>query len=91
MPCYVDFTSDVTKLPQFDKIKEISDLENAILADGVDFGYKRNVVQLTFDNKTYYFKMNKINWSSYIENIEFFDYNFQRKKDSFMFIPHRKN
>ena len=61
MPCYVDFTNDVTKLPQFDKIKEISDLENAILADGVDFGYKRNVVQLTFDNKTYYFRMNKIN------------------------------
>ena len=40
MSCFVDLTVDVTKLPQFDKIKEISDLANAILADGVDFGYK---------------------------------------------------
>ena len=53
MSCYVDLTADVTKLPQFVKIKDISDLANAILADGVDFGYKKNVVQLTFDNKTY--------------------------------------
>ena len=37
---YVDLTADVTKLRQFDKIKEISDLANAILADGVNFGYK---------------------------------------------------
>ena len=40
MSCFVALTVDVTKLPQFDKIKEISDLANAILADGVDFGYK---------------------------------------------------
>ena len=40
MSCFVDLTVDVTKLPQFDKTKEISDLANAILADGVDFGYK---------------------------------------------------
>ena len=55
MSCYVDLTNDVTKLPQFDRIKELSDLANAILSDGVDFGYKKNVEQLTFDNKTYYF------------------------------------
>ena len=48
MSCHVDLIVDVTKLPQFDKIKEISDLGNAILADCVDFGYKKNVVQLTF-------------------------------------------
>ena len=28
-------------LPQSHKIKEISDLANAILPDGVDFGYKK--------------------------------------------------
>ena len=59
MSCYVDLTVDVTKLPQFDKIKENSDLANATLADGVDFGFKKNLVQLTFDNKTYYFRINK--------------------------------
>ena len=41
----VDLIVDVTKLPQFDKIKEISDWGNAILANCVDFGYKKNVVQ----------------------------------------------
>ena len=39
MSCYVELTVDVTKLPQFGKIKEISNLSNAIFADGVDFGY----------------------------------------------------
>ena len=62
MSCYVDLTVHVTKLPQFDKIKDILDLANAILADGVDFGYKKN------ENKTYCFRINKINGSSYIEN-----------------------
>ena len=42
MSCYIDLAVDVTKLSQFDKIKEISDLVNAILADSVDFGYKKN-------------------------------------------------
>ena len=41
MPCYVDLAVDVTKLLHVDKIKEISDLTNAILADGVDFSYKK--------------------------------------------------
>ena len=41
MSCYIDLVVDVTKLSQFDKIKEISDSANAILADGVDIGYKK--------------------------------------------------
>ena len=89
--CYVNLTVDITKLPQFDKIKEISDLVNIILADDVDFGYKKNVIQLTFDNKTYYFRVNKIKRSSYIEKIEFFGYNLKKKKGLFMFILHTKN
>ena len=72
MLCYVNLTVDDTKLPQFDKIKGILDSANAILVAGVDFGYKKNVVQLTLDNKTLFFRINKINRSSYIKNIEFF-------------------
>ena len=41
MSCCVDLTVDVTKQPQSDKIKEISDLGNANLGDSVDFGYKK--------------------------------------------------
>ena len=36
-----NLTIDVTILPQFNKIKEISDLSIAILADGLDFGFKK--------------------------------------------------
>ena len=50
--CYVDLTVDVTKLPQFNKFKEISDLLNAILADGVDFGYKINAIQTTYKGES---------------------------------------
>ena len=63
MSCYVDLTMDVTKLPQSDKIKEISDLANAILADGVDFVYKKNAVETTYGGESYTFKINKINRS----------------------------
>ena len=88
--CYIDLTVDVTKLPQFDKIKEISDLSNAILANGVDFGCKKNAVQLTFGNKTYYFRINKINRSSYIENIEFFHHNLKKKSLAYVYSPYKE-
>ena len=88
--CYIDLTVDVTKLPQFDKIKEISDLSNAILANGVDFGCKKNAVQLTFGNKTYYFRINKINRSSYIENIEFFNHNLKKKSLAYVYSPYKE-
>ena len=61
MSCYVDLAVDVTKLSQFDKIKEISDLANAILANGVDFGYRKNSIQTTYERESYVFKINKIN------------------------------
>ena len=79
MSCYVDLGVDVTKLSQFDKIKEISDLANAILANGVDFGYRKNSIQTTYERESYAFKINKINRSKYIDNIEFFDYNLKRR------------
>ena len=79
MSCYVDLAVDVTKLSQFDKIKEISDLANAILANGVDFGYRKNSIQTTYERESYAFKISKINRSKYIDNIEFFDYNLKKK------------
>ena len=57
MSSYVDLIVDVTKQPQSDKIKEISDLANASLADSVDFGYKKNTIQTTYEGETYTFKI----------------------------------
>ena len=59
MSCYVDLTADVMKLPQFDKIKEISDLANAILADGEDFGYKKTLYKQSMKERTMHLKLKK--------------------------------
>ena len=57
--CYVNLTVDVTKLPQFHKIKEISDLANAILADGVDFGYKKTLYKQGMKERAMHLKLIK--------------------------------
>ena len=56
---YVDLTVNVTKQPQFDKIKQISDLANAILADGVDFGYKKTLYKQDMTEKDTHLKLIK--------------------------------
>ena len=47
MACYVDLTVDITKLPNYAKIKQTSDLATAILRDGVDFGYGKKEITLS--------------------------------------------
>ena len=37
MACYVDLTVDITKLPNYAKIKQTSYLVNVILRGGIDF------------------------------------------------------
>lgn len=90
MSCYVDLAVDVNKLPQFDKIKEIYDLSNAILVGDDNFGYKEQALQLSFDGRTYYFKYNKINRSNYIENIEFFDYSLKKRRIVNIYSPYKE-
>ena len=46
MTCYVDLTVFITKLPNYAKIKQTSDLANAILRGGVGFGYSRKELVL---------------------------------------------
>ena len=45
----------------------------------MDFGYRKNSIQTTYERESYAFKINKINRSKYIDNIEFFDYNLKRR------------
>lgn len=90
MSCYVDLAVDINKLPQFNKIKEIYGLSNAILVGGDNFGYEEQAVQLSFDGRTYYFKYNKINRSNYRENIEFFDYNLKMRRIVYNCSPYKE-
>ena len=87
MSCYVDLAVDVAKLSQFDKIKKVSDLANVILADGVDFGYKKNAIQTTYEGESYAFEINKINWSKYIGSVEFFYYNLKKRRLPYVYSP----
>ena len=45
MVCYIDLTVDITKLPNYAKIKQISDQANVILRS-TDFGYGRKELVL---------------------------------------------
>ena len=38
MACYLDLTVDITKLPNYTKIKQVSDLATVILRGNVNFG-----------------------------------------------------
>ena len=58
-------------------MSENSTLANAILADGVDFGYKKNAAQLTFDGRTYYL-------------IEFFGYKLKEKRLVYVYSPYKE-
>ena len=57
--CYVDLAVDVTKLLPFDTIKEISDLANAILADGVDFAYEKMLYNQLVKERAIHLKLIK--------------------------------
>ena len=50
------------------------------MAGGVDFGYKKNVIQTRYKGESYAFKINQIKRSKYIDNIEFFYYNLKKKR-----------
>ena len=78
MSFYVDVAVEVTKVLQLYTIKEISDLVNAILADGVDSGYKSNAIQITYEGKSYVFKIDRIKRSKNIDDVEFVDYSFKK-------------
>ena len=59
MSHYADLTVDVKKLLQFDKTNKIPDLANAILADGVDFGYKKTLYEQRLTETAMHLKLIK--------------------------------
>ena len=59
MSHYADLTVDVKKLLQFDKTNKIPDLANAILAGGVDFGYKKTLYEQRLTETAMHLKLIK--------------------------------
>ena len=90
MSCYVDLTVDVAKLPQFDKIKEISDLANAILPDDVDFCYQKTLCKQGMKERATHLKLIKQTGVNTLTISSFFILTLKRK-DSCMSIHPTKN
>ena len=90
MSCYVDLTVDVAKLPQFDKIKEISDLANAILADDADFCYQKTLCKQGMKERATHLKLIKQTGVNTLTISSFFILTLKRK-DSCMSIHPTKN
>ena len=71
MVCYIDLTIDITKLPNYAKIKQTSDLANAILRGSIDFGYGRKELVLGKLAELIRSDQSRRDW--YLEDIEFLD------------------
>ena len=80
--CYVDVTVDITKLPNYAKIKQTFNLANAILRGGVDFGYGRKELTLgKTSSSNLIFRSDKSRRDQYFENVEFFDIENEKPKN----------
>ena len=67
MMCYVDLT------PNYAKIKQTSDLANAILRGGIDFGYGRKELTLGKTSRSNLkFQSDKSRRDRYLKDVEFF-------------------
>ena len=86
MTCYI------TKLPKYDKIKEIHNLATVILRGGIDFSYGKKALTLVEANSGKYatFKSDKSRRSKCIERVEFFDVESRKTKAIYIYSPHKE-
>ena len=82
MTCYVDLTIDITMLPNYVKIKQTSDLANAILRGGIDFGCGKK--ELTFGKtirSNLILRSDKSRRRPYLEDDQFFGIENKKPKN----------
>ena len=82
MVCYVDLTIDITMLPNYAKIKQTSDLANAILRGSIDFGYGKK--ELTFGKtirSNLILRSDKSRRRPYLEDDQFFGIENKKPKN----------
>ena len=76
-----DFTVDLTKLPNYGKIKQTYDLDNAILRGSSDFGCGRKELALgKTRGSNLIFRSDNSRRDQYLEDVEFFDTENKKKK-----------
>ena len=91
MTRYVDLTVDITKLPNYTKFKETSDLANATLRGGIDFGYgKKNLALEKTSGSSLTFPSGKSRRDQYLEDTEFFDIENKKQKNVHIFSAYQE-
>ena len=91
MTCYVDLTVDITKLPNYAKIKQASDLATAILRGGVDFEYdKKELMLRKTSGSSLLFWSGKSRRDQYLEDVEFFDIENKKTKNEQLYSAYRR-
>ena len=91
MACYVDLTVDITKLPNYAKIKQTSDLATAILRVGIDFGYgKKELTLRKTSGSNLIFRSDRSRRDQYIEDVEFFDLANKKTKNVHIYSAYKE-
>ena len=91
MTCYVDLTVDITKLPNYAKIKQTSDLGTAILRGSVDFGYGKKELMLgKTSGPNLILRSDKSRRDKYLEDVEFFDIENKKPKKVHIYSAYKE-
>ena len=90
MACYIDLNVDITKLPNYAKIKQASDLANPILRDKSDFGYgKKELVLGKTSGTNLIFRSDKSRRDQYLEELKFLDLENKKPKNIHIYSAYK--
>ena len=91
MTCYIDVTVDITKLPNYAKTKQTSDLATAILKVVVNFGYGKKELMLgKTSGSNLIFRSDKSRRDQCLEGIGFFDIENKKPKSVHIYSAYKE-
>ena len=90
MSCFIEITIDLGELTHYDDVKEISDLSNSILKNGIDHLYEEKNLEVTFNDAKTELTSEKGNRALSVEVVEFFDYVTKQKRLVFIYSPYKE-
>ena len=92
MTYYVDLAVNITKLPKYDKIKQILDLATEILRGGIDLSYGKILLSLAkaSGSSRTTFATDKSRQSKYIERVESFDVESKKTKEIYIYLLYKE-
>ena len=90
MSCFIKITQDLTELNHYEKIKNISEISNKILKNGVEHLYEEKKLEATFGDSNFGFLPEKSKRGLSLQAVEFFDYVTKKKRLVFVYSPYEE-